>query len=228
MHRLPTTSWIALIGLSLFALMNIAGVDFIWAHILYQWQGGSWQLQHHWLTEQVLHHCVRSINQMVILVLIGAYLYRLFRVKNDLKTQALGVLILSLLACFLCISLLKRLIPMECPWDLQQFGGLKPYIGLFQARPSSMPGTECFPAGHASIGFAWISLYFYYQNVNPFYRITALVAALCLGVGLGFVQQLRGAHFVSHDIASALICWGIAAATFKSLSPHHFGVSGHE
>jgi membrane-associated PAP2 superfamily phosphatase len=207
---------IMLVGLSLFGLFNLAGVDFIWANILYNWQGGQWRLQHHWFTEQVMHQGLRSLNQLLTLLLVVYYLWqRLYRKQQDAAIHALGLLLLSLILCFVSIAVLKKLIPTECPWDLQQFGGTMPYIGLFSQRPVDMPNTQCFPAGHASIGFAWISLFFYYLRLKPAHAKFALIAALTLGFGLGLVQQLRGAHFFSHDIATALLCWVIAAVVFS-------------
>ena len=35
----------------------------------------------------------------------------------------------------------------------------------------------------------------------------ALVAALPAGLLLGWAQQLRGAHYLSHTLWSAWICW---------------------
>lgn len=207
---------ILLAGLSLFALFNLAGMDFVWANLLYNWQGGEWRLQHHWLTEQIFHQGVRSLNQILMLTLIAYYFWqRLYRKQQNAAVQTLGLLLISVVLSFACIALLKRLLPTECPWDLQQFGGSLPYIGLFTQRPAEMPYTQCFPAGHASIGFAWIAIFFYYLRIKPAVAKCALVAALALGFSLGFAQQLRGAHFFSHDIATALICWMIAAAVFS-------------
>lgn len=203
-------------GLSLFALFNLAGMDFVLANLLYNWQGGEWRLQHHWLTEQVFHQGVRSLNQLLMLILIAYYFWqRVYRKQQTVSVQALGLLLLSLVLSFACIALMKRLVPTECPWDLQAFGGSFPYIGLFMPRPDGMPNTQCFPAGHASIGFAWIAIYFYYLRVKPTVAKLALIAALSVGFTLGFAQQLRGAHFFSHDLATAMLCWLIASTVFS-------------
>lgn len=50
---------------------------------------------------------------------------------------------------------------MECPWDLTRYGGDLPFVGLLERRPADMPDTACFPAGHASAGYAWLALYFF-------------------------------------------------------------------
>lgn len=53
------------------------------------------------------------------------------------------------------IATLKQLVSMDCPWDLVRYGGDLPFIGLFEARPKKLPDSACFPAGHASPGYAW-------------------------------------------------------------------------
>lgn len=220
MIQLLNTRNMLAIALILFVIFQGFGVDFIWAQQLFDWQGGRWQLQHHWFTEQILHQSVRQLNQLVILLLLVTYLWQKFgpstwyrpQFFRQLSAMPFGLLLLSVLVNFAIIALLKRLIPMECPWDLQQFGGELPYIGLLSARPAFMADTQCFPAGHASIGFAWCGIYYFLLQTNPSAQgkvkaVWALMLTGALGFVLGFGQQLRGAHFFSHDIASASICW---------------------
>jgi len=118
--------------------------------------------------------------------------------------------LLSLTFSLAGVALLKQLIPMDCPWDLQAFGGTQPFTGLFSAWPAGREANACFPAGHASIGFAWLGLYFFCLQLYPRLALPALLFTALLGVSLGLVQQLRGAHFLSHDIASAAWCWSMA------------------
>ena len=205
--------------LSLAALLFIVTygleLDFRLASALYQLQGNSWLLQHHWLTEQLLHRHVRTLNEVLVLSLIGYWLWLRFVLKDQSqKQQALGLLLLSLLLCFIAVALLKRLLPMECPWDLQQFGGHSAFWGLFTTRPADLPATQCFPAGHASIGFAWLALFYYWREIKPKQAWLGLAIAGSAGSLLGFVQQLRGAHFISHDIATAALCWLIATLLY--------------
>jgi membrane-associated PAP2 superfamily phosphatase len=199
----------------LFSLTYGAGFDFTVASVLYEVQGNSWLLKHHWLTEQVLHRHLRTLNEIVVLSLLGYWLWRRFVFKdNSKKLQALGLLLLSLLLSFVTVAVIKRLVPMECPWDLNQFGGHSAFWGLFATRPDHITATQCFPAGHASIGFAWLALFYYWREMKPQQALFGLMIGGCAGLLLGFVQQLRGAHFISHDIATAAICWLIATVLY--------------
>ncbi|RVU37030.1 phosphatase PAP2 family protein [Rheinheimera riviphila] len=211
-----TTVFVPLALLSLaFVLAYGAGVDQVLASWFYQLQGGQWQLKQYWLTETLLHQAVRQLNQLVVLSLLLYWLSQAIAGKRSIAQRALGLLLFNLVLCFTSIAVLKKLIPMECPWDLQQFGGTHPFIGLFSPRPASMAANQCFPAGHASIGYSWLASYYFLLVVRPSLAKTGLWCCISLGLLLGFTQQLRGAHFISHDIATAAICWLIASLNVR-------------
>ncbi|MDZ7871381.1 MAG: hypothetical protein U5L02_19635 [Rheinheimera sp.] len=54
----------------LFAVCYGLGLDFVLSEYWYQLQGNGWALQHHWLTEDVLHRGARSLNQWLIATLL--------------------------------------------------------------------------------------------------------------------------------------------------------------
>lgn len=203
----------------LFGFAVGSGFDQWLASWFYQLQGGQWRLQSYWLTETVLHQGVRQVNQWVMALLLCLWLAQCVTGRRTSSYRALGMLLLSLILSFSCVALLKKYIPMECPWDLQQFGGDKTFIGLLSSRPETMAPSQCFPAGHASIGYGWMALYYFCLMVCPAKARLALFASIGLGLLLGFTQQLRGAHFISHDIATAAICWLLASLTFRGFYP---------
>jgi membrane-associated PAP2 superfamily phosphatase len=124
-------------------------------------------------------------------------------------------LLLSVLLSTSIVALLKSATQMDCPWDLLGYGGQRPFIDLFATRPAGLPAAACFPAGHASAGYAWVALYFFAGAVRPRWRIAGLCTGLAAGLVFGFAQQLRGAHFLSHDLASLMVCWLVALATHR-------------
>lgn len=212
--------------LALFGLCYGLGLDFALSSFWYQLQGQSWTLQHHWLTEGVLHQGARTLNQLLIAGLLLHFVWQLTRQQyrrvrglaaahrasnwTPSRQQAHGRLLLSLTFSLAGVALLKHSLPMDCPWDLQAFGGTQSFTGLFSNWPANRAPNACFPAGHASIGFAWLGLYFFCLQLYPKLTRPVLMLSLTLGFGLGLVQQLRGAHFISHDIASAAWCWSMA------------------
>src|SRR5207342_1086221 len=105
------------------------------------------------------------------------------------------------------VGALKATTNVDCPWDLAEFGGDRPYVSLFADRPDSLPRARCFPGAHASSGFAFLFGYFLLRDGARRRARWALAAAILLGVAFSVGQEARGAHFISHDLTSAAIVW---------------------
>lgn len=114
---------------------------------------------------------------------------------------------------------LKQITNVDCPVDLQGFGGVRPYIHLFANRPDGLPHARCFPGAHSASGFALVALYFAFRDVNRRRARAALLAGIFVGGLFSLAQQARGAHFLSHDLWSAFIVW------FTCLGLYRFGSS---
>jgi membrane-associated PAP2 superfamily phosphatase len=112
----------------------------------------------------------------------------------------------------------------DCPWDLLRYGGDRAYFGWYSSRPASMPDASCFPAGHAGAGYAWVALYFFFLARRPGWRWRGLAIGLGAGAIFGAAQQLRGAHFLSHDLWTLMICWSMALLLYVGmLAPRRAG-----
>lgn len=216
LHSYVRWMWLAIAYISVMLLLDIAGGDLWLASKLYQLQGQQWLLKDHWLTSGVLHKGARIVNYIcvfaVILLLIH---YRKQRLQYPQRFKATMALLVSLLMAFSVVAWLKTVTNIACPWDLSMFGGSQPYFDLFTTRPSNLPTGHCFPAGHASVGYAWIALYYFFQIVNPARRFHGLALGIVPGLILGITQQLRGAHFISHDVTTLLLCLLIAHCCFR-------------
>ena len=195
------------------AILWGAGVDHWIADHLYQLEGRQWQWKNAWLTKQFIHQDGKRLSILagLITALIAALGWRTRRWAT-LRWPATYVL-LSVTVATLCVSGLKRLTAMDCPWDLIAYGGSRPYIGLFTLR-HGIPASGCFPAGHASAGYAWVALYFIALGHKPRWRWYALALGVGSGCIFGLSQQLRGAHFLSHDLWSLAICWYTALSLY--------------
>jgi membrane-associated PAP2 superfamily phosphatase len=112
------------------------------------------------------------------------------------------------------VGLLKALTNVDCPWDLQPFGGAFPFVHLFADRPDALRHAACFPAAHASSGYALVALYFVWRERDERLARLGLALGIVVGCLFGVAQQARGAHFLSHDLWSAFIVWIIAASLY--------------
>lgn len=117
----------------------------------------------------------------------------------------------------LCVAILKEVTNVDCPWDLLDFGGTRPYVHLFADRPDGLAHTACFPGAHSSSGFALMAFYFVLRERHRGRAWCALALAILVGALFSFGQEARGAHFLSHDLWSAFIVWFIELALYTGV-----------
>lgn len=84
---------------------------------------------------------------------------------------------------------------------------------LKHARPVCR-AVCAFPQGMQVPDMHGSCLYFFTLMVRPAWRWMALAASLMIGAIFGWTQQVRGAHFLSHDLWTLLICWVVALGLF--------------
>ncbi len=184
--------------------------DFWLADTWYAMEGHAWTLQSGYLTQQVVHAAGREASKIAwfaVALMLGA---SLLAPKAKQWRRPLAYLLLATLLSTIAVALLKRWTNMDCPWDLVRYGGHHAYYGLFTHRPSVLGHAQCFPAGHASAGYAWLGLFFFFKATSPRWRWWGLAFGMGAGLLFGIAQQLRGAHFLSHDLWALMICWLIA------------------
>jgi len=205
-------------ALLLFATRWLNGDQWI-ADRLYALQGGHWALRDAFFTQTLVHRFGRNLSIAMWACALVAWLIARRRADWAPLRAPLAYVILATALSVLCVSWVKSWSNMDCPWDLTRYGGLRPFIGLWEVRPVGLRRGACFPAGHAGGGYAWLSLYFFLGAIRPRWRWAGLAAGIGLGLVFGISQQLRGAHFASHDIASAAICWAAAVVTWQFFRP---------
>lgn len=148
-----------------------------------------------------------------VLILLGgclfiAYLASFrFAAVRPCRSRCL-LLFLSLALVPLIIAGLKGYTNVYCPYQLQRYGGDKPYVKVFAAYPPGFTPTgkgRCFPAGHAAGGFSLMALYFVARRGGA--RRLGLFTGLAAGWIMGFYQMAKGAHFLSHTVVTMLAAW---------------------
>lgn len=191
------------------------GGDFWFADLLYRLEGDHWALQHAWSTNQLIHGVGKWLSQLGVLGVLVATVWS-WRAPAHPHRWAWLALLSSVAVSTGLVSLFKHVTRMDCPWDLARYGGSRPFYGLLESR-HGLPASGCFPAGHASAGYAWLALYFFALVVAPRWRWPAFALGLGAGLVFGVSQQLRGAHFLSHDLWTLVICWCVPLFLFRLL-----------
>ena len=197
------------------AALSVSTLDESIAHWLFfddarmQWVGAR-----NWWVNAFLHDggrwCIRSMVALSLMLWMSTFLQPRWR---DLRRPSLYFTVAMILSIGV-VGLLKTVTNVDCPWDLREFGGEFPFVPLFAHRPDGLRHAQCFPAAHASSGYALMTLYFLaYERSRPLAKL-GLVTGLLAGLAFGLAQQSRGAHFFSHDVWSACIVWLVSLAVY--------------
>ena len=201
-----TPGIVVLGGLVVLLAWDAGGLDLALASGLGSSSG--FPLREHWLLTRVLHDGARWVSWLLACALcLGVWwpFGPLARLPVALRLQ----LAVSTLAAALVVSLLKGVSATSCPWDLSVFGGVAHQVSHWSRWADGGPG-HCFPAGHAAAGFSFFAGYFAFRRVDRRIAWRWLWAAAAAGTVFGISQQLRGAHFMSHTLWTAWICWTVA------------------
>lgn len=159
------------------------------------------------------HDLVLGITAFIGLIGLGSLLFKPLRPWR----RATVYLLLSIALGSGLVAAGKAVSNVDCPRQLLRYGGDLPYIPVFADKPDELPQGRCFPGGHSSGGFSLLALYFLLYGRRRAWL--ALLPGLSLGLLFAVTQWTRGAHFPSHDLWSAAVCWfsalGVYAGVFR-------------
>lgn len=211
---------IGFVALLLLLLALFDGDVMIARYFFFDVATNEWIARHDWWANELLHTGGRNLMRLVgVLALIAwAASYRSIRLATH--RADLGYFAACMVLVPLTIGILKQITNVDCPWDLQGFGGSMPVIHWFESRPAELPHAACFPGAHSSSAFALFGLFFMWRSAKPAWATVALLSTLALGGAFSIAQQSRGAHFLSHDIVSALLAWLICLALHRFWGRH--------
>ena len=215
---MPSTRSLRLVTWTLGALLlllawDALGLDLPLARLA--GTGDGFPLRETWLMSAVLHEGARRVSWVLMVTLILAIWWPVGFLRQLTRGERAGIVAGTVLA-LLSVSLLKSVSRTSCPWDLAEFGGMVPYISHWNFGMTDGGGGRCFPAGHASAGFAFVAGYFWLQDQAPRAAKAWLTAAVIAGLGLGLAQQWRGAHYLSHTLWTAWVCWTTAGLAWAA------------
>ncbi len=195
-------------------------IDFTLARLMYDQSSRSFPWRHTWFAESFNHSFLRALSQVLAACLMLPMAWDAVRPLKALPQwwrERLRVVALSALLVPLTISCLKYLSASHCPWDLIDFGGTERYVRLLQAVTPGAPAGHCMPAGHASSALWLMSAMVFWLPHRP--RTGAMVGAslLMVGFAVGWVQQMRGAHFLTHTLWSIWIASAIVGLLYARM-----------
>jgi membrane-associated PAP2 superfamily phosphatase len=201
---------VALLLAAVFFFFEFSSLDLIVEDALYSAAGQSWFFPRENESWQALLFYI-GIKYLIILVGAGfvlAYLFSFAKKANMLREYRRGLVIvcLSMLLVPAFVGALKTATNTPCPSECERYGGAYPYITVLDPMPLNISEKfRCFPAGHASGGFALMSLYFLFRSRRN--KVLALTAALATGSMMGFYKMAMGDHYLSHTLITLLLSW---------------------
>lgn len=194
-------------ALPLLLLWDATGLDLPLA----RWFGtpDGFPLQYDPFLQSWMHGGARQLGWVVLAVLITCIWCPVGALKQLARSERawmMGAIVLSLLV----VVTIKGVSRTSCPWDLAEFGGPARYVSHWAWGVQDGGDGGCFPGGHASTAFAFMALAVWLRTVSPRTSAWAWGTVLLVGCALGWAQQARGAHFFSHTLWTAWICWAVA------------------
>lgn len=178
---------------------------------------------HQWLLDReqklaklLLYDGIKQVYIVVVLLLASLIIFGRKQALVQIYQPGLNIVLLSCLLVPLVVGGLKAITNVPCPRDIVRYNGDQPDVTVLQSYPDNFSQRErqrCFPAAHASGGFALMSLFFLFRQKNN--KRLALTAALGLGWLTGFYKMLIGDHFLSHTVVSMLLAWLIILVIAK-------------
>jgi membrane-associated PAP2 superfamily phosphatase len=213
------TLWPSVWLVAAFAVVEIAQLDRPIANALFYaaprgWLGAG---AGDWWAHDLIHDGGRWVVRGVAAAALVAWVLSFRVMRLAAWRREAGYVFLAIVAATALVGILKVLTHVDCPWDLAGFGGDRPYVALFADRPDYLPRAQCFPGAHSSSGFALMSLFFALRGRCRRWARWALAAGITTGTVFSLGQQARGAHFFSHDLASAALVWWMLLALYVRL-----------
>lgn len=198
-------------------LFEFTNLDLAVQDILYLDQSGRWLIDgNERLWRFLLYDGIKGALILLGVVLLTGILASIFFAPVRALRSRMLLLLLALAFVPFIIAGLKSYTNVYCPSQLQRYGGDKPYVKVFEAYPSGFSQKakgRCFPAGHASGGFALMALYFVARNKRA--KRLGLFAGLSAGWAMGLYQMAKGAHFLSHTVVTMLGAWLIILIIYQ-------------
>lgn len=218
--RLGVNFWIGVAALlGALALHEFSRVDFAVQDAIFDFERGAWAVDGNNAAGRIaFYHAPKAL-----IILVGVGLCGLLagprgvRERLGVQRRPLAAAVLTLACVPALVGLGKNLTQVHCPSELKRYGGFATRTTLCGEPPAderTVPRGHCFPAGHASGGYALFGTA--WLRGSRRWRRGARAAAVLLGSMMGVYQMLKGAHFLSHTLTTLALAW-LVAETWRAV-----------
>lgn len=209
---------VAWIALSLLALLvwDASGLDLT----VERWFGDAqgFPLKSHWFFAQVLHGGGRWVSAAAIIAVL-IHVFRPWSFARDMNPATRRWWFAVTVICLLLIPILKQLSATSCPWDMAEFGRSAQHVSHWAFGANDGGPGRCFPSGHASAAFSLFGGWFALRGTSPQAARRWLAGVWFCGILFSVAQTVRGAHYPSHSMWTAWVCFTTSALLWHAAQP---------
>ncbi|MFX4267979.1 phosphatase PAP2 family protein [Aliarcobacter butzleri] len=195
--------------------------DLIFQKLFYDFETKSWIIDRNDNTLKFIFYSgFKKLFIIFSIVIILLTIISFFKKFELLQKYKKGLIILSLSVILVpSLSSLKNITNVPCPVNIIEFGGNSPDVKILENYPKDYiqeTKQRCWPAGHVTMGFSLMALYFLFKN--PRNKKIALISAITIGILTGGYKILIGDHFLSHTLVTMILAWLIIIIIVKYTS----------
>ena len=202
--------WLAGSLALIFLLARYTPLDYVLTALFYDPVARNFPLRDQAFWAVVMHSGLKYLSVTAWFALLVYWItFRRQSSRQPLR-RAIGFTLWAAPMAALIVSSLRALSAHSCPWELSLFGGTADYFRFFDTVPLNPGSGRCVPSGHAASGFVWFTAWIALRGVDRTKAHFALTFSLVLGVLTGLTQLTRGAHFISHVLLTAWVCFAVA------------------
>jgi membrane-associated PAP2 superfamily phosphatase len=217
----PLNAWVCLgipaVTAIALLLLELTSMDMDVAKWAFDPAAGNFIGRHSYFLENVLHDRAKEVVIALAVLAFVGFVGAFFIERLKPWRRELGCLVLSMALSTGFVTPVKVATSVQCPWSLTDFGGTETYSKLLSPRPPTDKPGRCWPGGHAATGFTLFALYFVWRDRQPKLAQAGLVFAFGLGTVFSIGRMLQGAHFLSHNIWTAVFCWLICLGAYYAV-----------
>ena len=212
-------------------LFDFTAIDMWLQDKLYQPATGQWLLdKQDPLLRTLFYDGPKTLLTLMAKVLLVVLI--VFRSSTFLENyrSGLAIVLITTVITVALVGGLKSVTNVPCPKDLTHFGADYPYVTFLHRLPvaEALGRVRCFPAGHASGGFALLSLFFLFRRRRN--RWIGFGVGMVLGWTFGIYKMLIGDHFLSHTLVTMCLGWlvslSVAACVYRFAKNEGAGEQG--
>jgi len=152
-----------------------------------------------------------GIKKLLIAIAVSLLISLAFVKKSKLINEykkGIIVVVLSAILVPLTVGTLKKYTNMPCPESEIRYDGEYPKTKVWQSYTKefqNLDSCKCWPAGHASGGFALLSLFFMFKSRRN--KKIALFISMSVAWSMGLYKMMVGDHFLSHTVITMVLAW---------------------